>query len=96
MSLDLIDDKSSLVQVISWTNVDPDLCRQMSSLGRNELMQYQVHYYAPVLKLRQICHARDRWKLTRSVNGCVYYAHHTHEIDEILPYSMDFKHPGEI
>ena len=46
MSLHLTDDKSTLVQVmawcrqqeaITWTNVDPDLCRHMASLGHNEL-----------------------------------------------------------
>ena len=43
MSLDLTDDKSTLVQVmawqqaITWANVDPDLCRHMASLGPNEL-----------------------------------------------------------
>ena len=25
-------------QAITWTNVDPDICRHMASLGRNELM----------------------------------------------------------
>ena len=38
MPLDITDDKSTLVQVISWANVDPDLCHQMASLGLNELM----------------------------------------------------------
>ena len=40
MPLDITDDKSSLVQVMAWcrqANVDPDLCRQMASLGLNEL-----------------------------------------------------------
>ena len=42
MPLDLTDDKSTLVQVMAWcrqakTNVDPDLCRHMASLGLNEL-----------------------------------------------------------
>ena len=27
MSLNLTDDKSELVQVITWASVDPDLCR---------------------------------------------------------------------
>ena len=38
------DDKSTLVhvmaqqhQAIIWANADPDLCRHMTSLGRNEL-----------------------------------------------------------
>ena len=47
MSLDLTDDKSTLVQewlgavrqqAITWANVDPDLCRHMASLGHNELI----------------------------------------------------------
>ena len=25
-------------QTITWSNIDPDLCLQMASLGRNELM----------------------------------------------------------
>ena len=51
MSLDLTDDKSTLVhgnglvpsgpgvrhQAITWANVDPDLCRDVVSLGHNEL-----------------------------------------------------------
>ena len=39
MPLDLTGDKSTLVQVMAWfrqANVDPDLCRQMASLGLNE------------------------------------------------------------
>ena len=44
MSLDLTDDKSTLVQVmawhqaITWANVDPDLCHHMAPLGPNELI----------------------------------------------------------
>ena len=49
MTLDLTGDKSTLVQVMAWccqasrqqviiwSNVDPDLCRQMASLGLNVL-----------------------------------------------------------
>ena len=46
MPLDLTDDKSTLVQVmawgrqaqaITWSNVDPDLCRQLAPLAHNEL-----------------------------------------------------------
>ena len=47
MPQDLTDDKSTLVQVmacgavrqqaITWANIDRDLCRQMLSLGLNEL-----------------------------------------------------------
>ena len=29
------------------------------------------------------------------VNGCIYYAHQTCEIYQVLPYLMDFKAPGE-
>ena len=49
MPQDLSDDKSTLVQVmafdavrqqaITWATFDPDLCRQMASLGPNELME---------------------------------------------------------
>ena len=31
-------------QAITWTNVDPDLCCQMASLGLNEL---KIHLYDP-------------------------------------------------
>ena len=46
MPPDLTDDKSTSVQVMAWcrqatshylSNVDPDLCRQIASLGLNEL-----------------------------------------------------------
>ena len=42
MSLDLNDDKSTLVPsgnkpLITWANFDSDLCRHMASLGHNEL-----------------------------------------------------------
>ena len=49
ISMDFIDDKSILIQVlawcrqavrqqaITWANVDPGLCRYMASLGYNEL-----------------------------------------------------------
>ena len=30
------------------------------------------------------------------VNSCVYYAHQTREIYQVLPYSMDFKAPVEL
>ena len=30
------------------------------------------------------------------VNSCVYYAQKTHEIYQVLPYSVDFKAPGEL
>ena len=29
-------------------------------------------------------------------NSCIYYAHQTSEIYELLPYSVDFKVPGEL
>ena len=38
MSLDLTDDRSTLVQVITCANVDPDLCCHMASLSHNRLM----------------------------------------------------------
>ena len=30
------------------------------------------------------------------VNSCTYYAHQTHEIYLVLPYSVGFKAPGEL
>ena len=30
------------------------------------------------------------------VNSCIYYIHQTHEIYQVLPYSVDFKTPGEL
>ena len=37
MPHDHTDDKSTLVQVMVWTTVYPDLCRHMAPLGHNEL-----------------------------------------------------------
>ena len=54
MPQDLTDDKSALVQVmawcrqaqaITWANVDPDLCRQMASLGLNEFTKQPGMWY---------------------------------------------------
>ena len=42
MSLDFTDDQSTLVQVMAWANVDPDICRHMVSLGHNELSPIHV------------------------------------------------------
>ena len=48
MSPDLTDDKSTLVnfavrqQAITWTNVDPDVCRHLVSLGHNELIKHFI------------------------------------------------------
>ena len=30
------------------------------------------------------------------VNSCIYYARQTHKIYHVLPYSVDFKAPGEL
>ena len=30
------------------------------------------------------------------VNSYIYYAHQTREIYQVLPYSLDFKAPGEL
>ena len=30
------------------------------------------------------------------VNKCIYHAHQTHEILQVLPYSVDFKATGEL
>ena len=60
MPLDLTDDKSTLVQVMAWcrqaashtwANVDPDLCRQMASLGLNELILNERHHAATTLNI---------------------------------------------
>ena len=47
MSLYLTDDKSRALQVmawcrqaITWTHVDPDLCRHMASLGYNAIIYF--------------------------------------------------------
>ena len=49
MSLDLTDDKSTLVQAMAWCcqgSVFPDLCLYMASLDRNELMTGNWVYYS--------------------------------------------------
>ena len=38
MPLDLIDDKSTLVQVMAWCQCCPDLCHHMASIGHIELL----------------------------------------------------------
>ena len=45
--------------------------------------------YITVLKTRTICHALACENWSGLVNSYVYYAHHTHEIYQVLPYSMD-------
>ena len=37
---------------------------------------------------------RENW--LRLVNSCIYHAHQSCEIYKILPYSVDFKAPGEL
>ena len=47
MSLDLADDKLTLVQVMygnTWANVDPDVCRQMVLQSHNEVI-LPLHTY---------------------------------------------------
>ena len=66
MSLNLADDKSILVQVtawcrqaqaIHWTNVDPALCRHMSSIGHNKLTG--LGFIIPLqLALKVNCHPK--------------------------------------
>ena len=57
MSLDLTDDKSTLVQVmakaITWAKGDPDLCRHMASLGPNGL-KWDADYKAMKLLITQM------------------------------------------
>ena len=33
-------------------------------------------------------------KIGNLVNSCIYFAHQTHEIYQVLPYSVQFKAPG--
>ena len=49
MPLDLTDDESRQ-QAITWANVDPDLCRQMASLGLNELTNPDRDKMAQILQ----------------------------------------------
>ena len=54
-AINLTDDKSTLVQAITWANVDPDLCHQMASLGLNELkkmgsLRHPQWYYLNKIK----------------------------------------------
>ena len=46
-----------------------------------------------VLNIRTICHAR---KLARSLNNCIYHAHQTRAIYQVLPYSVNFKPSVEL
>ena len=48
------------------------------------------------VKFRRICHGRDLWKLARSCKQLFYYARECREIYQLLPYSVDFKAPGEL
>ena len=47
-------------------------------------------------KLRQFAMPKTCEDLPSLVNSCVYYACQTCEIYQILPYSVDFKAPGEL
>ena len=60
------------------------------------LLSKNLHINAyTVSKIITICHAQDLWNLTGLVDSCVYYAFQTREIYQVLPYSMNFKAPGE-
>ena len=68
MSMDLTDDKSTLVQVmvgavrqhaITWANIDLDLCRHMASLGLNELTHLPM---ATICRLHFEMHFHE-WKI---------------------------------
>ena len=61
-------------------------------LSLNQIKQ-NIHHTIPVLKIRTICQERDLWKLAWS---CKLYAHHTHEIYQVLTYSVDFLAPREL
>ena len=56
MSLDLSDDKLTLVQqAITWANVDLDLCHHMTSLGHNELVATGVVVIVFLLVYSETC-----------------------------------------
>ena len=41
-------------------------------------------------------HAWDLWNWLDLVNCCIYYTRQTCEIYQVMPYSVDFKAPGEL
>ena len=45
MPQNTVDDKSTLVKLITWANVNFDLCRHMTSLGHNELTEQNSSFY---------------------------------------------------
>ena len=47
-----------------------------------------------LVQLGQLPETCESW--LHLVNRCVYYAHQTREINQLLPYSVDFKAPGEL
>ena len=53
-----------------------------------------THNIYPVLKIRTICHAQENWLCL--ANSYIYNSHQTHEIFQVLPYSVDFKAPREL
>ena len=59
---------------IIWTNVDTDLCRQMASLGHNELMILTEH-----ISLHIQLQAILKWSMIlfkwMETNTCVYFTH---------------------
>ena len=177
MPLDLTDDRSTLVQVMAWchqatshylTNVDPDLCRHMASLGLNELIcsynnicrqhkcicsltlpclnimagwhfeddifkcvsikeniciliHISMHFvhngptdnhkswhqhwlthcglmvpYAVLKKSRKFAMPETSENWLGFVNSCIYSACHILEINQTLPYLVDFKAPRQL
>ena len=72
MSLNLTDDKSTLVQVmvgavrqqaITWANVYPDLCRHMVSLGLNEFIKNVLHLQQNSVKSSDISNMKMLLKM---------------------------------
>ena len=62
--------------------------------GRCELMW--ARWISQCYKLGQFALPETCKKWLGLVNICAYSAHQTHEIYQVLPYSVDFKAPGEL
>ena len=80
MSLDLIDDQSTLVQVmtwchqakaITWAKVDPDSCRHMASLGHNVYQStgYAQHFNG---KCRMVAKLLNQYYTKWTINNAHY------------------------
>ena len=49
-------------QAITWTNVDPDLSRQMASLGLNELKRIVIFHHLSTLNMLFALRVSTRYK----------------------------------